>query len=199
MFWDSYPPSTAYMRQWIGSALVQIMTCRLFGAKPLSKPMLDYCQLEHRNKIRWYFNQNTKCFIHENASQKYRLRNGSHFVDGEGELMTIGVGRTDLLQFTDKYHVTHACWNITSGTPLLSKINWAWIINRTHCILWEVINHTGYNFNGGSTKLSWKLGHVYDDTPQCCWAACQIPQICRSDSLHDLMIKRLIGYWNVPR
>ena len=33
-----------YMRQWIGSALVQIMACRLFGTKPLSKPMLGYCQ-----------------------------------------------------------------------------------------------------------------------------------------------------------
>ena len=43
----SYPPSAAYMRQWIGSALVQIMACRLFGAKPLSKPMLGYCQLDH--------------------------------------------------------------------------------------------------------------------------------------------------------
>ena len=40
------PPSAAYMRQWIGSALVQIMACRLFSAKPLSKPMLGYCQLD---------------------------------------------------------------------------------------------------------------------------------------------------------
>ena len=29
----------AYIRQWTGSALVQIMACRLFGAKPLSKPI----------------------------------------------------------------------------------------------------------------------------------------------------------------
>ena len=35
-------PSAAYMRQWIGSALVRIMVCRLFGAKPLSKPILGY-------------------------------------------------------------------------------------------------------------------------------------------------------------
>ena len=40
------PPSAAYVCQWIGSALVQIMACRLFGAKPLSKPMLGYCQLD---------------------------------------------------------------------------------------------------------------------------------------------------------
>ena len=40
----SYPPtpSAAYMRQWILSALVLIMACRLYGAKQLSNPMLDY-------------------------------------------------------------------------------------------------------------------------------------------------------------
>ena len=43
---NSSPPSAAYMRQWIGSALVQIMACRPFGAKPLSKQMLDYYQLD---------------------------------------------------------------------------------------------------------------------------------------------------------
>ena len=40
---NSSPPSATYMRQWIGSALVQIMACRLFGAKPLSKPILGFC------------------------------------------------------------------------------------------------------------------------------------------------------------
>ena len=40
---NSSPPSAAYMRQWIGWALVQLKACRLFGAKPLSKPMLGYC------------------------------------------------------------------------------------------------------------------------------------------------------------
>ena len=34
------------MRQWIGSALVQIIACRLVGAKPLSQPVLGYCQLD---------------------------------------------------------------------------------------------------------------------------------------------------------
>ena len=29
---NSSPPSAAYMRQWTGSALVQVMACRLFGA-----------------------------------------------------------------------------------------------------------------------------------------------------------------------
>ena len=43
---NSSPPCAAYMRQWVGSALVQIMACHLFGAKPLSKPMPWYCQFD---------------------------------------------------------------------------------------------------------------------------------------------------------
>ena len=39
-------PSAAYMCQLIGSALVQTMAFRLFSAKPLSKPMLGYYQLD---------------------------------------------------------------------------------------------------------------------------------------------------------
>ena len=38
---NSSPP-----RQWISSALIQIKACRLFDAKPLSKPMLGYRQLD---------------------------------------------------------------------------------------------------------------------------------------------------------
>ena len=53
---NSSPPSVTYMHQWIRSALVQIMACRLFGTKPLSKPVLGYYQ-------------NTKLFIHENAPE----------------------------------------------------------------------------------------------------------------------------------
>ena len=43
---NSSPPSAVNMRQRIGSALVQIMACHLFGAKPLCKPVLGYCQLD---------------------------------------------------------------------------------------------------------------------------------------------------------
>ena len=41
---NSSSPSAAYMRRWIGTALVQVMACRLFGAKPLPEPVLIYCQ-----------------------------------------------------------------------------------------------------------------------------------------------------------
>ena len=61
------PPSAAYMRWWIGSTLVQIIACHLFGAKPLSKPMLGIVNWTLGNKLQWNSNQNTKLFIHENA------------------------------------------------------------------------------------------------------------------------------------
>ena len=48
---NSSPPSAAYMCQLIGSALVQIMACRLFGAKPLPEPMLAHCQLDSWEQI----------------------------------------------------------------------------------------------------------------------------------------------------
>ena len=66
---NSSPPSAAYVCQRIWSALLQIMAFRLFGDKPLSKPMLGYCQLDLGNKFQWNFNQNSKFFIHENATE----------------------------------------------------------------------------------------------------------------------------------
>ena len=43
---NSSPPSAGYVRRRIGPVLIQVMACRLFGAKPLSKTMQDYCQLD---------------------------------------------------------------------------------------------------------------------------------------------------------
>ena len=68
-FWsiNSSPPGDSYMHQWIKSALVQRMAYRLFCAKPLSKPILGYCQLDPKEQTA--VNQNTKLFIHENAHE----------------------------------------------------------------------------------------------------------------------------------
>ena len=49
---NSSPLSAAYMRQWTGSASVQVMACRLFGAKPFPEVMLTYHQLDlHYNDV----------------------------------------------------------------------------------------------------------------------------------------------------
>ena len=50
LFYSS-PPSAAYIRQWTGLVLVQIMACRLDGAKPLFEPLLTYCQLDPKEHL----------------------------------------------------------------------------------------------------------------------------------------------------
>ena len=46
------------------------MAWRLFGAKPLSKPMLGYCHWTLSDKLQWnYFNQDILSFIQENSSE----------------------------------------------------------------------------------------------------------------------------------
>ena len=58
---NSSPPNAAYMRQQTGSALVQVMACRLFGAKPLPERMLTYCQLDswEQTSVKMSSKQNT--------------------------------------------------------------------------------------------------------------------------------------------
>ena len=43
---NSLRPCDAYMRQYHIPTLLQIMACRLIDAKPLSEPVLPYCQLD---------------------------------------------------------------------------------------------------------------------------------------------------------
>ena len=76
--------SAAYMRQWIGSALIQIMACSLFGTKPLSKQVLGYCQLDPKEQTSVKFESKYKTFHSRKCIWlKRSLRNGGHFVRGE--------------------------------------------------------------------------------------------------------------------
>ena len=88
-FINSSPPSAAYMHQWFGSVLVQIMACYLFVAKPLSKPILGYCQLNHEKQTSVKFWSKYKSFHSSENSciWKYCPRNGSHFCPGGDELI----------------------------------------------------------------------------------------------------------------
>ena len=86
-----YPPPTSatYMRQWIGSALVQIMSFRLFGTKPLSKPMLGYCQLLSNGPLGTNFNEiliEIRKFHSRKCIWKYCLWSGGHLVQGGDKL-----------------------------------------------------------------------------------------------------------------
>ena len=59
--------SDAYMHQYNIQTLVQIMACRLFGAKPLSEPMLPYCQLDAKEHTSVTFYLRFNIFIEGNA------------------------------------------------------------------------------------------------------------------------------------
>ena len=83
----SSPQSAAYMRQWTGSALVQIMTCRLFGAKPLPEPMLLYCQLDPYEQTSVKFQSRYKTFHSQKCIWKCRLRKWWPFCPGGDDLI----------------------------------------------------------------------------------------------------------------
>ena len=51
----------------IQPSLVQLMACRLVGAKPLSKQCWNIVNWTLENKIQWNFNRNSNIFIQENA------------------------------------------------------------------------------------------------------------------------------------
>ena len=60
-------PSVAYSRQYDITTLLQIIACRLLRAKPLSKPILPYCQLDPKEHMSVKFIQNSKVSIQGNA------------------------------------------------------------------------------------------------------------------------------------
>ena len=68
------------LRQHNIPTLLQIMACRLFGAKPLSEPMLPYCQLDPTEHISMKFYSKFRSFHSRKYTRKCRLRNGGHFV-----------------------------------------------------------------------------------------------------------------------
>ena len=70
---NSLRPSDTYTSQYDKPSLVQIMACRLFGAKPLSEPMLPYCQLNPKEHISVKFYLKFKSFHLRKCTWKCRL------------------------------------------------------------------------------------------------------------------------------
>ena len=68
------------MRRQSGSALVQTMACRLFGAKPFSELVLRYCQLDRWEQSTVKLISKYSTFHSRNFTWKYHLRNVGHFV-----------------------------------------------------------------------------------------------------------------------
>ena len=75
---NSLRPSDTYMRQYNIPTLVQIMACRLFGAKPLSEPMLPYSQLDPKELISLKLYLKFRSFHSRKCTWKCHLRNGNY-------------------------------------------------------------------------------------------------------------------------
>ena len=73
------------MRQWTESTLVQVMACRLFGAKPLPEPMPPYCQLDPCKQTSGKFESKYKTFHSWKCTWKCRLPKWRPFCSGEDE------------------------------------------------------------------------------------------------------------------
>ena len=77
---NSLRPIDAYMRRQHRPSLVQIMFCRLFGAKPLSEPMLTFWQLDPWEETSVKFQSKFKYFHSRKGMWKYFLPHSAHFV-----------------------------------------------------------------------------------------------------------------------
>ena len=55
------------MRGWIGSPLLQVMSCRIFGAKPFLQPIMTFYQLYPSEQASVKLESKYKIFIHKNG------------------------------------------------------------------------------------------------------------------------------------
>ena len=83
---NSSPPTAAYMRRETGTAMVQVMACRLFGAKPLPAQMLAKSQLDCWVQISVKFESEFYRFHSRNCIWKCHLSQWRPFCPGGDEL-----------------------------------------------------------------------------------------------------------------
>ena len=102
---NSSPSNAAYMRQWIGSALVQTMVCRLFGVKPLS-------------------NQNTILFIQKSAYENIVCEMTAILSPGGDELKRgSDVSNCNTLIISCSEFTMISCTNMLTLTAKLLVVN----------------------------------------------------------------------------
>ena len=120
---NSSPPSAAYMRHWAGSSLVQVMACRLFGAKPLPEPMLAFCLM-----VSWEHNWNG---ILSFSFKKMQLKMSCAKMAREGVKQSIK-------RLLDTW--------VDIGAKSYHKSVWCTLMSNTHMdvILWSVCYFCAY-------------------------------------------------------
>ena len=122
---ESSPPSPGCMRQWMGSTLIHIMACRLFGATALTKPMLGYCQLNPWEHTSVKLLSKYRAFHSRNASAKWQP-----FCPGEDELI---LNARLIIDPSPRLFPKHSTKLTTSG-PNWSIKKYKKMVSSTFCI-----------------------------------------------------------------
>ena len=166
---NSSPHSAAYVRRWIGSALLQIMVCRLISTKPLSGQTFRYSQelscgpLIYRNKHQWNFNQNRKLFIHGNASEYIVCEMTAILSRGGGGGGGGGLTERELSMLSDQWNALSILMFGLIFTSFIGtfygRSQWRWIkyLNITDVLVWFSL-----------AAFTWSKGNQYFI---CCYEA----------------------------
>ena len=111
---NSLRSSDAFMLQWSGPSSVQIMACRLIGAKPLSGPMLAYCQLDPWEQTSVKFKSKQKTSHSQKWIWKCSRQNGGHLVSASmcwNNLCSEMMGNATLFWCNGEFCEYHRiCW-----------------------------------------------------------------------------------------
>ena len=103
--------------------MVQVMTCRLYGSKPLPEPMLLYCQLDHWEQTSVKYKSKYKAFIQENAFE--------NVVCEMAVILSRGWWVLKLLEYAFAYNLCHVCRFLVRKEIPLSCLR--------HACLWQYI------------------------------------------------------------
>ena len=156
---------SAYMRQWIGSALFQIMAWRLFGAMPISKPMMGYCQMDHQEQISVKIESKFSHFHSRKCVWKCCLQNMTAILFRGGWVNWQDVGihecsemvwwASNWLMTTSWYDNASAVLDLSGGNPPDTGVFWTLRVHNLMNIL-----HLSHGLQYGVTKdhaIRWSL------------------------------------------
>ena len=112
------------MRQWTGLSLVQVMDCRLLGAKPLPEPIQVYYQLASYEQISVKF-----------EPELYNFHSNMHLKMWSAKMAAV-LSRSDELR---------SVWVITSH-----RKQWIWLLIHVHSSVTSYKQQTGLIKTRGS-------------------------------------------------
>ena len=140
------------MHQWTGSVFVKLMSCCLLDTKPLSQPMLPYCQLDPQEQTSVKFESKYKLFHSWKCIWKCHLRNGSHVFQGQiSDEMT-----TDAIEsYSHMKNLSANEWHCNSLEIILS--NTFSLMRQTFQESWCALIRY---YSSGWVTLPWQLGPI---------------------------------------